>query len=56
MNQALNSRFSDKEDALQYYTAINHGADYFITRNIKDYKNAIETLQVFTPLEFLQSF
>ncbi|MFD2202750.1 type II toxin-antitoxin system VapC family toxin [Shivajiella indica] len=56
MNLALNSQFSDKKYALQYYTAIHNGADYFITRNIKDYKKTNDNLPVLTPIEFLQSF
>lgn len=52
---ALASSFSDKEDALQYFTALHHGADYFLTRNVKDYKNALKNLPVFTPRQFLNS-
>jgi len=53
MMEALASKFSDKEDALQYYTALHHGVDYFVTRNIHDYKTALESLPVSTPEEFL---
>ncbi|MFC4875083.1 type II toxin-antitoxin system VapC family toxin [Negadavirga shengliensis] len=52
MMEALASNFKDKEDALQYYTALHHGADYFITRNTKDYKRSSPLLPVFTPSEF----
>jgi len=55
MLYALRSSFKDKEDALQYYTAQHHEADYFITRNIKDYKPNVEFLQVMTPKEFMNS-
>ncbi|MGM0745365.1 type II toxin-antitoxin system VapC family toxin [Rhodohalobacter sp.] len=55
MLQALKSLFKDKEDALQYYTAQQHEADYFITRNIKDYKTFIEFVPVMTPKEFMGS-
>jgi len=55
MLQAISSPFKDKEDALQYYTALNHGADYFITRNISDYKKASKRLPVMSPAEFMQS-
>lgn len=51
--EALTSQFKDKEDALQYYTALHSGADYFITRNIKDYKLSSPTLPVFLPTHFL---
>jgi len=54
MLQAMASPFHDKEDALQYYTALHHGADYFITRNISDYKHASQTLPVQTPEQFLK--
>ena len=53
MFEAISSKFKDKEDALQYYTALNHGADYFITRNISDYKYSSKRLPVMSPEEFL---
>ncbi|MEX2564360.1 MAG: PIN domain-containing protein [Cyclobacteriaceae bacterium] len=56
MMQALASKFSDKEDALQYYTALHDGVDYFVTRNIHDFKTALQILPVSTPEEFLSSF
>lgn len=55
MLTAVNSSFKDKEDALQYFTAQYHGADYFITRNIKDFKPYVEFLPVMTPKEFMNS-
>ncbi|SHM98513.1 PIN domain-containing protein [Cyclobacterium lianum] len=51
--EALSSRFRDKEDALQYYTALHSGADYFITRNTKDYMHASPSLPVLLPRDFL---
>lgn len=54
MTEALSSAFADKEDALQYYTALHSGADYFITRNTRDYKQASLQLPVYTPFEFLE--
>jgi predicted nucleic acid-binding protein len=53
MIEAISSRFKDKEDALQYFTALNHGADYFISRNISDYKHISKRLPVMTPIEFM---
>lgn len=50
---ALNSNFKDKEDALQYHTALNAKADYFITRNIKHYKHKRPSLPVYTPGQFV---
>ena len=39
---ALNDKsFSDFEDGLQYYTAMENEADIIITRNLKDFKNSI---------------
>jgi len=55
MIKAVSSSFKDKEDALQYYTALNYGADYFITRNISDYKAISDRLPVMTPAVFLES-
>lgn len=55
MMEALASNFKDKEDALQYYTALQHGADYFLTRNIKDYRLSSPLLPVFSPLEFFNN-
>lgn len=47
---ALASKFRDKEDAVQYFTALNHGnINYFITANLKDYKQALPQLAVLSP-------
>lgn len=52
---ALNSAFKDKEDALQYHTALYSEVDYFITRNLKDYKKFIApNLPVYLPNEFFK--
>lgn len=48
---AIASDFSDFEDAIQYYSAIEHGLTTFLTRNIKDYKKA--TIKVMTPDTYL---
>lgn len=53
IDQALNSSFSDFEDAVQYYTALNSNISTILTRNIKDYKNS--NLLVQTPELFLVS-
>lgn len=51
--KSLESSFKDKEDGLQYYTALNREVDYFITRNIKDYrKHEQASLPVYSPIEF----
>ena len=52
---ALHSTFKVKEDALQYYTALHSEVDYFITRNIKDYRKFTDpTLPVYLPGEFFK--
>ena len=53
IDSALNSVFSDFEDAIQYYTAQNHKLTTIVTRNVKDYKNS--NLSVETPEMFLCS-
>jgi predicted nucleic acid-binding protein len=53
---ALSSKFTDIEDALQYYTAIHHRLDYFISRDKQLQKSSIPTLPVYTPQEFIQEF
>ncbi len=50
---ALNSDFSDFEDAVQYYTAVSANADVIITRNIKDYQQS--TIPVLTAEQFLRT-
>lgn len=55
MIKPVSSTFKDKEDALQYYTALDHGADYFITRNVSDYKHMSDRLPVMRPKEFIDS-
>ena len=52
--EALKSKFSDFEDALQHYSAIEHQCEYIITRNIEDYKNA--EIPVLLPEEFIRMF
>jgi predicted nucleic acid-binding protein len=53
---ALQSSFKDKEDAIEYFTAVNH-VDYFITHDIKDFKPfQNEILPVVTPKEFMALF
>ena len=49
---ALNSKFKDFEDAIQYFAAIESGITILLTRNIKDYKKA--EIQVQTPELYIQ--
>ena len=48
---ALNSKFSDFEDAIQYYSAIEVGLNILLTRNIKDYKHA--EISILTANEYI---
>jgi predicted nucleic acid-binding protein len=48
---ALNSNFTDFEDAIQYYTALENNIEIILTRNKKDFKNSI--ISVLTPKEYL---
>ena len=50
---ALNSAFTDFEDAIQYAIATKNNCDAIITRNIKDYKNT--TIPVLTAEQFLNT-
>jgi predicted nucleic acid-binding protein len=53
LDEALSSGFEDFEDALQYYTAVEHGLDGFITRNKRDYKGA--AIPFYTAEEYLSA-
>jgi predicted nucleic acid-binding protein len=50
---ALHSKITDIEDALQYYTAVHHKMDYFISRDKQLQKQGIPVLPVYTPKELL---
>ena len=53
--KAYNSSFADVEDAVQYYSAIaEKSVDFFVTRNVKDYKYADEHLNIITPAEAIK--
>jgi hypothetical protein len=52
---ALNDEtFTDFEDGLQYFTAIENGQDLIITRNLKDFENS--KLPTMTAKQFIESF
>jgi predicted nucleic acid-binding protein len=53
IEKGLNSDFSDFEDALQFYNAVESNCDIILTRNAKYFKKA--TLPVMSPDEFLNS-
>lgn len=51
---ALNDEaFSDFEDGLQYYTALENGQELIITRNLKDFKSS--KLPVLTAQQFVDA-
>lgn len=49
---SMNSTFKDKEDGLQYFTALDNRMDFLITRDKKDFKNANGKLPILSPKEF----
>lgn len=53
LDKGLSSLFSDFEDALQYYCAIQNGCNILITRNAKDFKES--DIAVLSPDEYLSS-
>ena len=53
---ALFSKINDIEDALQYFTAIHHKIDYFITQDKKLKKEVLPVLPIYTTEEFLAMF
>lgn len=53
IDKALVSKFSDFEDAIQYYCAIQMNCNLIVTRNGKDFKYS--DIPVFTPVEYLNS-
>lgn len=53
VEKALNSDFKDLEDALQYFSAVATNCEIIITRNEKDFKNAL--IPVMDAESFLQT-
>ncbi len=57
LSKAFLSDFDDMEDAFQYFTALDEGdIDYFLTNNLKDFKNALPKLPVLSPEHFLSKY
>jgi len=48
---ALNSEFTDFEDAIQYFSAVQNEVEVLLTRNLKDYKKS--QLPVLTAQDFI---
>jgi predicted nucleic acid-binding protein len=53
IEKALNSKFGDFEDALQYFSAIESDCNILITRNAKDFK--LSAIPVMSAEEYLKS-
>ncbi len=51
IDQGLSSNFSDFEDSLQYFCAMQKECNFLITRNVKDFKSSI--IPVLSPDEYL---
>lgn len=51
LNQAIDSKIPDFEDAIQFYSALHARTDYLLTRNAGDFPTGI--LPILTPDEFL---
>ena len=54
MSIAIDSKFSDFEDAIQYYAARNCGIRYLITRNKSDYR--VSDMTINTAEEYLKLY
>ena len=52
---SLTSDFKDKEDGIQYFTAIENQMDFFITRDKIGFKRATGKIPVLTPKEFFEN-
>lgn len=51
LKAAINSNFSDFEDAVLYHSGVYASVDGFLTRNSKDFKTA--SLPIYSPTELL---
>lgn len=50
---ALNSEFTDFEDAIQYFSAVQNEIEVLLTRNLRDYKKA--QIAVLTAQDFINT-
>lgn len=55
VNQAIELKWKDFEDAVQYCVAKEINADVFITRNVKDFKS-VDGLRIWLPSDFLDYY
>jgi len=51
LHQAMDAKFRDFEDAIQYFSALRVNADCLLTRNPDHFRNPV--LPVFSPAQFL---
>ncbi len=51
---AVYSKIDDIEDALQYFTALHHNLDYFLTRDKNFQKASMPALPIYAPEEFFK--
>lgn len=49
---ALQQKSKDFEDSIQYYSALRSGAEYIVSRNVRDYP--FNDIPVVSPLDFLK--
>lgn len=52
---ALNSNIADLEDAIQYYSALQHNMDYYITFDKELIKHSALNLPILTPMDFFNN-
>lgn len=55
INQAISIEAKDFEDALQYFSAEQAGADCIVTRNIVDF-NFVTNIEILEPEDFLRKY
>ncbi len=54
--QSLHSKMNDIEDALQYYVALHHNINYFISNDKQLKKEGLTTLPVLKPSDYIKEF
>ncbi|MGK7902685.1 MAG: type II toxin-antitoxin system VapC family toxin [Hormoscilla sp.] len=54
IEMALNSDFTDLEDAIQYSTAVVNHLDAIVTRNPQDFPTQVVTPRILTPSQTIQ--
>ena len=54
MEKVKKSSFTDLEDALQYYSAMDSGVDMIITKNHFDFSKSV--IPVYHPLQYISEF